>query len=129
MKLHSILVIFYFNGATTMKKVIDIISGSILEDEPTIDLDELCQFCQVSAKVVIKFIEYGVINPSEGDSPEYWRFHQSVQIRTDKALRLKQDLGINVSGVALTLELLDEIAKLKSELNHLSRINQTGFFD
>ena len=78
---------------------------------------------------MIKFIEYGVINPSEGDSPEFWRFHQSVQIRTDKALRLKQDLGINISGVALTLELLDEIAELKSELNQLSRINQTGYFD
>ncbi|MEH6455269.1 MAG: chaperone modulator CbpM [Cocleimonas sp.] len=112
-----------------MKEVIDIISGSILEDEPTIDLEELCQFCQVPAKVVIKFIEYGVINPSEGDSPEYWRFHQSVQIRTDKALRLKQDLGINVSGVALTLELLDEIAELKQELSHFSHLNQTSHLD
>ena len=111
-----------------MKEVIDIISGSILEEEPTIDLDELCQFCKIPAKVVIKFIEYGVINPTEGDSPKYWRFHQSVRIRTDKALRLKQDLGINVSGVALTLELLDEIAELKSQLNHLSHINQTSHF-
>ena len=112
-----------------MKKVSDILSGSILEDEPTINLNELCQFCQVPTDVVIRFIEYGVIHPVEGDSPKHWRFHQSVQIRTDKALRLKQDLGINVSGVALTLELLDEIAELKSKLNHLSQINQTGLFD
>ena len=129
MRLSSILAVYSFNGATKMTEVIDMISGSILEDEPTINLDELCQYCQVPAKVVIKFIEYGVINPIEGDSPKYWRFHQSVQIRTDKALRLKQDLGINVSGVALTLELLDEIAELKSQLNHLSHINQRGHFD
>lgn len=109
-----------------MTKIIDIISGNILDDEPTITLDELCYHCKVPKKVVIKFIEYGVINPSEGNSPQHWRFHQSVQIRTDKALRLKQDLGINVSGVALTLELLDEIADLKRELSHLNHINNFG---
>ncbi|MGK0272102.1 MAG: chaperone modulatory protein CbpM [Cocleimonas sp.] len=112
-----------------MKKVIDIISGSILEEEPEMNLDELCECCQVSTEVVLKFIEYGVINPCEGNSPEHWRFHQSVQIRTDKAIRLKRDLGINVSGVALTLELLDEIEELKSQLSHLSHINQTEHFD
>lgn len=112
-----------------MKKLIDIISGSILEDEPTMNLSELCQCCQVPAEVVIRFIEYGVINPSEGDSPKLWRFHQSVQIRTNKALRLERDLGINVSGVALTLELLDEISDLKRELTHLSHINQASHFD
>ena len=129
MKLISILATSSFNGATTMKKVIDIISGSILEEEPTMNLDELCECCQVTTDIVLRFIEYGVINPSEGDSPKHWRFQQSVQIRTDKALRLKQDLGINVSGLALTLELLDEIAELKSQLNHLSHINQAGQFD
>lgn len=129
MRLTSILAVFFFNGVIMMKKTINIISGTILEEEPTINLDELCENCQVSAEIVIRFIEYGVINPSEGKSPKHWRFHQSVQVRTDKALRLKQDLGINVSGVALTLELLDEIAELKSQLNHLNHINQTDHFE
>lgn len=112
-----------------MSKLIDSITGSILEDEPTINLDELCESCQVSTEIVTKFIDYGVINPSEGDSPTQWRFHQSVQIRTDKALRLKQDLGINVSGIALTLELLDEITELKRELSHLTHLNQSDIYN
>ena len=110
-------------------KIINIISGKILEEEPTINLAELCRCCQTPAEFIIRLVDQGVISPIEGDSSRQWRFHQSAQIRTHKALRLKQDLDINLSGVALTLELLDEIDNLKKELNRLNHISQTDLFD
>ncbi|WP_299873085.1 chaperone modulator CbpM [uncultured Cocleimonas sp.] len=109
--------------------VINIISGSILEEEPTLNLAELCQCCQTPAEFIIRLVDQGVIAPLEGESTRQWRFHQSAQIRTHKALRLRQDLGINLSGVALSLELLDEIDNLKKELNQLKHIAQNQLFD
>jgi chaperone modulatory protein CbpM len=109
--------------------VMNIISGSILEEEPTLNLAELCQCCQTPAEFIIRLVDQGVIAPIEGESTRQWRFHQSAQIRTHKALRLRQDLGINLSGVALSLELMDEIDKLKRELNHLKHIAEHELFD
>ena len=110
-------------------KVINIISGSILEEEPTLTLAELCQCCQTHAEFIIRLVDQGVISPLEGESTRQWRFHQSAQIRTHKALRLRQDLGINLSGVALSLELLDEIDHLKKELNQFKHIAENQLFD
>ena len=63
-----------------------------------------------------------MIAPVEGNSTRHWKFHQSTQIRIHKALRLRQDLGVNLAGVALSLELLDEIDNLKKELSQLSHV-------
>jgi len=106
-------------------KVVKIISGSILEEEPTINLAELSQRCQIHAEYIIELVDQGVISPVKGKSSRHWQFHQSAQIRTHKALRLEQDLGINLSGVALSLELLDEIDSLNKELNKLRHIVQS----
>jgi len=105
------------------------ISGSILEEEPTINLAQLCQYCQTHAEFVIRLVDQGVIVPIEGESTRYWRFHQSAQIRTHKALRLRRDLGINLSGIALSLELLDEIDSLKKELNQLNHMAQVAVYE
>ena len=105
-------------------KVITIVSGSILEEEPTLNLAELCQCCQTHAEFVIRLVDQGVISPIKGESSRHWQFHRSAQIRTHKALRLQQDLGINLSGVALSLELLDQIESLNKELNQLRHITQ-----
>ena len=42
---------------------------------------------------------------------------------------LRQDLGINLLGVALSLDLLDEIEGLKRELNQLRHFTQTQLAD
>ena len=104
--------------------VTKIVVGSILEEGPTLNLAELCQCCQTPAEFIIRLVDQGVIAPVEGASSRQWQFHQSAQIRTYKALRLRQDLGINLSGVALSLELLDEIDSLKRELNELRHFAQ-----
>ena len=54
--------------------------------------------------------------PPAGDSPEDWRFGGESLRRARLALRLSRDLEINPSGVALALDLLDEIASLRARL-------------
>lgn len=99
----------------------EVINGKILEEEASLSLIEVCQNCHVPAETIIRLIEHGIISPSQGTKIKQWRFHQSTLIRVDKALRLKRDLGINASGVALALELLDEIDSLKQQLRHFER--------
>lgn len=100
-------------------KSLKVISGKILEEEASLTLVEICRNCQAPAETIISLMEYGVISPHEGAKSSQWYFHQSALIRADKALRLKRDLGINNAGVALALELMDEIEFLKGQLRGL----------
>jgi len=101
-------------------KTIEVISGSILEEQTSLTLVEICQSCHAPAETIIRLIEHGIISPIQGEKSKQWRFHQSALILADKALRLKRDLGINMAGVALALELLDEIDALRKRLDHLN---------
>ncbi len=100
-------------------KKVSILSGYILEEESALTLAELCWKCHAPAETIISMVDHGVIAPIEGSSSRQWRFHRSALIRADKALRLKQDLGVNLAGTALALELLDEIEIMKQQLSML----------
>ncbi len=51
-----------------------------------------------------------------GREPAHWRFGGASLHRAHAALRLQRDLEINLAGVALALELLDEIESLRMRL-------------
>ena len=97
-------------------KSVTILSGHILEETAKLSLAELCQSCQLPAEAMIELIDYGIISPCQGNTTKQWRFHSNTLIRVDKALRLRRDLGVNLSGAALVLELLDEVHELRTAL-------------
>ncbi len=99
-------------------KKVNIVSGYILEEESVLTLAELCWTCQAPAETIIRMVDHGVITPVEGNTSRRWRFHRSALIRADKALRLKHDLGVNLAGSALALELLDEITILRQQIRN-----------
>ena len=109
-----------------MNKEISTLSGYILEEESALTLAELCWTCQAPAETIIRLIDHGVITPFEGSTSRQWRFHRKTLIRADKALRLKRDLGINLAGTALILELLDEMDDLRQRLNHYGSFLDKG---
>lgn len=83
--------------------------------EIELTLVELCQACRASEEEVRTWVLEGVLEPS-GDRPEDWRFAGSSLRRAQTAFRLSRDLEVNLAGIALALNLLDEIAALKSRL-------------
>jgi len=97
-------------------KTVTILSGHILEEAAQLSLADLCDSCQIPAEHMIKLVEHGIISPCEGQSVRQWRFQGDSLVRVHKALNLQQDLGINLAGAALALELLDEIDELRSAL-------------
>ncbi len=97
-------------------KTVTILSGHILEEASQLTLAELCDSCQIPAEHMIKLVEHGIISPCKGHDVRQWRFQGDSLLRVHKALSLQQDLGVNLAGTALALELLDEINTLRTAL-------------
>ena len=93
-------------------------SGPVIEEASGFTLIELCQACGVDADEVRVWVLEGVLEPV-GQGPHDWCFAGSALRRARLATRLARDLEVNAPGVALALDLLDEIAELRSRLNQL----------
>ena len=88
------------------------IQGSIVEETVHLSLMELCSACGAEENQVLAWIDVGALMPL-GQIPQDWRFAGDSLRRARLAHRLSQDLEINAPGVALALDLLDEIALLR----------------
>lgn len=83
---------------------------------PQLTLAELCRSCAVHTDYIAELVQEGLIFPATGNSPETWRF-TSVHVRTTQvAWRLQRDLGINLPGAALALQLMQELDTLRAQL-------------
>jgi chaperone modulatory protein CbpM len=76
---------------------------------------ELCRACAADEAQVRAWIEEGVLTP-EGQRAEEWRFASASLVRARTAARLARDFEIDAPAVALVLELMDEIARLRARL-------------
>lgn len=96
----------------------DILSGDIIEDETSLTLRQLCDTCSVETEYIISLVDEGCIDPI-GLEPSLWCFSSVSVRRVQKAKRLQCDLGINPAGIALVIELIDEIEQLRRELERM----------
>lgn len=92
-----------------------ILTGLVLDEQTELTLNDLCRICSSSAEWVIELVEEGALEPT-GLEQSQWRFPGNSLQRARTARRLQQDLEINLAGVALVLDLLDEIETLRSRL-------------
>jgi len=90
------------------------LSGVIFEEYAKLSVDELSRLCAVDRTYIVELVEEGVLSV-EVDAAG-WRFSGAALRRARTALRLQRDLEINLPGVALALELLEELEALRREL-------------
>ena len=88
------------------------IQGSVVEETVHLSLMELCSACGADEDQILAWVDIGALIPL-GQMPQDWRFAGDSLRRARLAHRLAQDLEINAPGVALALDLLDEIALLR----------------
>ncbi len=88
--------------------------------ETFLTLDELCQICQISTDIIHDLVAYGIIHPTHINHSE-WMFDLTELQKIKTALRLQRDLEINLAGVALVLDLLDELRELRQQAEILER--------
>lgn len=83
-------------------------------------LEELCQVTDLPSATVIEIVEQGIVEPA-GRGPENWAFNTQMIVVTKKAQRMHRDLGIDWSGIALALCLIDELEQLRDKNQKLQR--------
>jgi chaperone modulatory protein CbpM len=110
------------------------LSGVVLDEEHFLTLTEMSQACAVQASYFIELVDEGLLIPETAvrttdvptgtGAPEhnFWRFTGEQMRRARMAARLQGDLGINLAGVAVALQLLDEIEELRERLEAISTI-------
>ena len=94
------------------------ITGVLLDEQVFYSLREVCHVCGSQSEWVVELVEQGILQPT-GAAREDWRFPGNSLHTAMRAHRLQRDLGLNLAGVALALELLDEIEALRSRIGAL----------
>lgn len=87
----------------------------IIDEETELSLNDLCKACSSSAEWIIELVEEGALEPI-GYQQTQWRFSGYNLQRARTAMRLQRDLGLNLAGIALALDLLEKIETLESRL-------------
>jgi len=97
-----------------------ILTGIIIEETTEFSLADLSRACGQPAEWILALVEEGVIEPVGGDQ-SHWHFSGSCLRRVRIAQRLQSDLGLNLAGAALAVELLEEVEELRKRIAVLER--------
>jgi chaperone modulatory protein CbpM len=90
----------------------DLLNGQVVDETTEITIVELCRSCAVDAELVEAMIDEGIIEPTRRRGAE-WCFAISTVRRTRVVARLQRDLGVNLAGAALAIELLERLEQLR----------------
>lgn len=97
-----------------------ILNGILLNEQSELTLQDLCRACSSSAEWIIELVDEGVLDPVDMESVSYqqtqWRFSCDSLQRARTAKHLQRDLGVNLAGIALALDLLEEIKTLETHV-------------
>jgi chaperone modulatory protein CbpM len=89
--------------------------GTLVDESTLLSLEDLCRICAIERRHVVEFVEEGVLEVAAIDADQ-WRFRGGALRRARIAMRLQRDLELNLVGVALALDLMDEIQHLRREI-------------
>lgn len=94
--------------------------GELLDESIELSLSDMAQRCACETHIILQMVEEGVLEPS-GNRPEEWQFRGPDLVRLRRALRLQQDLDVNLPGIALAMDLLEELEDLRTRIRLLER--------
>jgi chaperone modulatory protein CbpM len=86
-----------------------------------IEASEICRLCRLELDVVAELADLGLVSP-RGCAPAQWQLPAAALPRLAVAGRLMRDLGVNVSGAALAVELLEAQRDLERQIRCLERL-------
>ncbi|MGV7240711.1 chaperone modulator CbpM [Caballeronia sp. M23-90] len=92
------------------------LQGEIVEESVEFTLGELSRASGASAEQLSLWVAEGAFE-LRGHAAVAWRFTGSALRRAATAQRLTHDFGLNPAGVALALDLLEEIETLRRRPN------------
>lgn len=75
----------------------------------------ICSSHDLTKEIITEMVSWGIADP-RGAKPEKWLFSHSDFERIGCATRFSKELEINIPGAALALDLLDELEKIRKEV-------------
>lgn len=97
-----------------------ILTGVLIEESTTYTVKEVCQKYHISKELLLEMVEEGLFKNQTAEL-ENLTLNSNALRRMETAFRLHRDLEINLAGVALALDLLDEMNKMRHELEILRK--------
>jgi chaperone modulatory protein CbpM len=83
----------------------------IVEGEYALTIDAFAQACETEVPMVLMLIEEGLLQPATHNNA--FSFNGEVLARARKIFRLQKDFNANLDCVAVIVDLLDEIERLR----------------
>lgn len=93
----------------------------ISEVNPQLNVEELCHCASINENVLYELVEHSIAVPNTGVHAHEWLFNAAVVNVVKKATRIRRDLAVDWAGIALVLNLLDDIEDLKLENEKLKK--------
>jgi chaperone modulatory protein CbpM len=94
------------------KKTGTVLVGEVLGESDLVSITDLCRSCTVETKTITTLVAEGILEPV-GTDVEHWQFSVTSLRKVKTVIHLQRDLGVNLAGAALALDLLDRIAELE----------------
>jgi hypothetical protein len=98
-----------------------VLEAQLLGEGDWIAVTEICRLYRIDAGALRELAELGVVTVREGTGGE-WEFAAAALPRLRVMSRLMHDLGVNVSGAALAVELLESQHALERRIRALERL-------
>jgi MerR family transcriptional regulator/heat shock protein HspR len=81
-------------------------------------LEDLASTAGLHPELVATYVSYGLLEP-DAENPDLFPFSTVERLRC--IVRLRRDLGVNLAGIAVILQMRDQIKALQHELERLRR--------
>jgi chaperone modulatory protein CbpM len=88
--------------------------GVCLTDEHALEINAFAAACGTEVEFVRVLVEEGLVKPIVEEPT--WRFGGEELARVRRIRRLQRDFEANLQSVAVMLDLIDEIARLRAQL-------------
>jgi chaperone modulatory protein CbpM len=95
----------------------DILLAQFLDDDDDwLRVDEICARLCIEQQWIVEMVELGALDPRGGLDPAAWVFPRRELPRVFAMARLVTDLGVNLTGAAIIVELVEERRRLLSQM-------------
>jgi len=94
----------------------DILQAQLLDADDWLRIEEICTRLHVERQWIVELVEIGALEPQGGVDPSAWAFSRAELPRVLAMTRLVLDLGVNLTGAAIIVELVEERRKLLAQL-------------
>ena len=86
--------------------------------QEVLTLTEICIELQLSQDACVELVDLGVVSPS-GNAPQDWTFDYTSVCIIRRAARLRRELDLEWSAVAVAVNLLEERERMQAETETL----------